>query len=166
MSRRCKVYVYTGVFIVAVLLMALIIKLFFFSGWLTPLLSLKGEKVMEVQVKKSFQDPGVKARYHLKDYQNDVRITSNVNRNRIGEYTIVYEWKNKTVERIVKVVDKKAPKLKLKGDNPLRIFENETYQEAGYTAIDDYDGDLTANVQIKNNVNTCLLYTSDAADEL
>lgn len=154
MSRRCKVYVYTGVFIVAVLLMALIIKLFFFSGWFTPLLSLKGEKVMEVQVKKSFQDPGVKARYHLKDFQNDVRTTSNVNRNRIGEYTIVYEWKNKTVERIVKVVDKKAPKLKLKGDNPLRIFENETYQEAGYTAIDDYDGDLTAKVQIKNNVNT------------
>ena len=113
MSRRCKVYVYTGVFIVAVLLMALIIKLFFFSGWLTPLLSLKGEKVMEVQVKKSFQDPGVKARYHLKDYQNDVRITSNVNRNRIGEYTIVYEWKNKTVERIVKVVDKKS-EIKIK----------------------------------------------------
>ena len=80
-----------GFFIVAVLLMALIIKLFFFSGWFTPLLSLKGEKVMEVQVKKPFQDPGVKARYHLKDFQNDVRTTSNVNRNRIGEYTIVYE---------------------------------------------------------------------------
>lgn len=154
MSKRCSFFVYTAGGIVVLLVMALIIKVFFFSGWLTPLLSLKGEKIMEVQVKRPFQDPGVNAKYHLRDYKNDVRITSNLNLNRIGDYTIVYEWKNKVVERTVKVVDKKAPVLQLKGNNPLRMFENENYQEAGYKAIDDYDGDITSKVKIKNNINT------------
>ena len=49
--------------------------------------------------------------------------------------------------------DKNAPNLKLKGDDKVTIKVGEEYKELGYTAIDDYDGDVTSNVKVTGNVD-------------
>ena len=46
------------------------------------------------------------------------------------------------------------PVITLTGENPMTIAVGGSYTEPGYTATDDVDGNITANVVITNNVNT------------
>ncbi len=47
--------------------------------------------------------------------------------------------------------DTDAPVITLLGDNPTELDIFEAYDEAGYTAEDSEDGDVTANVQVDNS---------------
>ena len=49
-----------------------------------------------------------------------------------------------------------APIISLTGASPLSININDVYTDAGATAIDDVDGDITANIVTINSVNTAL----------
>ncbi len=46
-----------------------------------------------------------------------------------------------------------APVITLLGNNPVYINQNETYIDAGATATDDIDGDITDDIIIDNTVN-------------
>ena len=59
-----------------------------------------------------------------------------------------------TAVRTVKVVDSTPPVITLKGDPFVTVEAGSTYTDAGATAYDGYDGDITANIQTVNNVNT------------
>jgi hypothetical protein len=68
------------------------------------------------------------------------------------------------------VPDTTAPVITLVGDNPAEVIEGSTYTDAGATASDDVDGDLTDSIVVVNNVDTSAIgsYTvtynvSDAA---
>ncbi len=63
------------------------------------------------------------------------------------------------------------PSISIIGDNSINIYQNTIYVDAGATAIDDVDGDLTASIITTGSVNTNLInsYTitydvSDAAN--
>ena len=63
------------------------------------------------------------------------------------------------------------PSISIIGDNTINIYQNTIYVDAGATAIDDVDGDLTASIITTGSVNTNLInsYTitygvSDAAN--
>jgi hypothetical protein len=67
-------------------------------------------------------------------------------------------------------LDTTAPVITLVGDNPVEVYEGATYTDAGATASDDVDGDLTASIVVVNPVDTSVIgeYTitynvSDAA---
>lgn len=45
------------------------------------------------------------------------------------------------------------PTLSLTGDGTVSLYVNDTYTDAGATAEDNIDGDLTPNIVVKNNVN-------------
>lgn len=69
--------------------------------------------------------------------------------------------------------DTTAPTITLTGANPLNLSAGSTYVEPGYSASDNVDGDLTANVTVTGSVNTntpgsyALTYSvSDAAGNL
>ena len=68
-------------------------------------------------------------------------------------YTVVYTTNhmlfNNSVERKVKVVDKKKPKIKLVGDKNYYICPNTNYFEAGYSAYDNYDKEITEKVKVR-----------------
>lgn len=66
--------------------------------------------------------------------------------------------------------DTVPPTITILGDNPATVQCGSTYTDAGATANDDRDGDITANITVTNNVNTSVVgsYTveysvSDAA---
>lgn len=118
---------------------------------------LEGERRLYVEYGEQFLDPGAVVEW--KDGQKTSPIPIDVNGevdvNRIGCYPIKYvaKYGNRIVteHRYVYVVDKQAPVIMLVEDPNSYTLMNEPYAEAGYTATDNYDGDLTEQVIRKEN---------------
>jgi hypothetical protein len=51
-------------------------------------------------------------------------------------------------------LDNIKPTITINGSNPIDIEEGSPYSDAGATASDNIDGNLTANIIIDNDVNT------------
>jgi len=54
---------------------------------------------------------------------------------------------------VVTIEDKTGPIISLNGDNPQKVCQGDAYVEAGATASDLCDGDLTSNIQISGSVD-------------
>ena len=57
------------------------------------------------------------------------------------------------------IQDTNKPVITLLGDNSITIIQGTTYTDAGATAYDQEDGDLTSQIQITGNVNTNVVGT-------
>lgn len=62
-------------------------------------------------------------------------------------------------ERTIRYDDPVAPELVLLGEREITITVEETYEEPGYTAQDNCDGDITARVEISGEVDTATIGT-------
>lgn len=51
-------------------------------------------------------------------------------------------------------IDAVAPTITLKGQNPERVILGSVYVDAGASALDNIDGDISANIAVSNTVNT------------
>lgn len=126
---------------------------------LKPSINLKGEKIITLELNEEYKEPGYTSSYFNKDLTKSVKVENNVDNTKIGEYSIIYTVKTKkclkdnSVKRIVKVVDKISPEITLEGKENITIYLNNEYKELGYKAVDNYDGDITENVIITNNVD-------------
>jgi hypothetical protein len=60
----------------------------------------------------------------------------------------------KYVEDTYVSTDVVVPVITLLGDNPLTIIQGDTYTDPGFTASDNEDGDITANVVVTGTVDT------------
>ena len=56
--------------------------------------------------------------------------------------------------RTVSVVDTVAPVLTLKGEAAVTVIRGKNYSDAGCTASDNYDGDLSAQITVSGEVDT------------
>jgi hypothetical protein len=63
------------------------------------------------------------------------------------------------VTRTVHVVDTTPPVITLSGSTPIDVEYLSTYTDAGATASDNYDGDITTGIITVNPVNTNILGT-------
>lgn len=110
--------------------------------------------------KDTYQEPGATAKADGKDVQ--VQITGSVDMTKLGTYTVTYKaqylWKTKTVKREVRVVDTTAPVIVLNTVPGYITLPGEDYEEEGYAATDDYDGDITDKVQVRTE-NDIVYYT-------
>ncbi len=95
-----------------------------------------------------------------------VHITGQVDPSKVGAYPLAYHakafWLNATALRVVQIVDTQPPILTLKEVEGDYTLPGEDYQEAGFTAYDGYDGDLTHMVSwsYKENVITYVVKDS------
>lgn len=126
----------------------------------SPIITLKGDKEIEISYGETYIEDGYEALDDLDgDLTDKVKITSNIDDSKLGSYEIIYEVtdtegnKGKT-KRIIHIIDNTVPTLTLKGSNPFYMEIGNQYQEPGYTALDNYDGDLTEQVKVTSNVNT------------
>lgn len=80
----------------------------------------------------------------------DVNLMSDVDVNKLGSYDVTYraEWGiwAGTANQKVNVVDTKKPEIILVEDDTYYTLPNHSYEEQGFTAIDNYDGDITDKV--------------------
>lgn len=122
-----------------------------------PELSLTGQAEVTVSRYDLFQDPGATARDRCDgDLTASIQVTDKAS----GDvHTLTYTVTDKagnaaTATRRVTVRDIVAPVITLSGQRELFVPLGGAYQEPGFTAQDDADGDLTASVTRAGTVNT------------
>ena len=104
-----------------------------------------------------YKEYGVKANSLLFNLSKKVKIIGKVDNKKVGSYKLEYKvkflFKTKKVYRTINIVDKENPTIILNGDNNIEIYVNDTYEESGFSASDNYEGDLTAKVAIDSNLD-------------
>ena len=124
-----------------------------------PKLELDGDREIVLSVGSDYTESGYKANDNYDGELTDkVEIINNVDKDKIGEYIISYLVKDTSnnkakVERVVKVVDNISPIIILKGSKNITVKLNSNYNEDGYTATDNLDGDITNKVKVNRNVD-------------
>ena len=110
--------------------------------------------VIEITSGEKLKEP--KAFYHFTDVSNILKKHGKVNYNELGEYSISYEINTllgKYKKKVnVKVVDNKKPQIELTGDKEYKLPYYIEYSEPGFAAIDEFEGDLTAKVQVQQEI--------------
>ena len=124
-----------------------------------PIITIEGDDVIELNVGCEYIELGYNAFDNVDlDLTDKVQVENLVDINKLGEYKIIYKVEDSSGNigekiRIVKVVDKEAPVITLKGNKKITINLNEEYKEDGYTAIDNVDSDITDKVNVERNVD-------------
>lgn len=89
-----------------------------------------------------------------------------INLEKLGTYTITYKalYKNKekTIKKVIEVVDRTKPKIIISQNN-LKICQNGTPLNAVLKAIDNYDGDLTKKIESKVNGKNVIYSIKDSS---
>lgn len=112
-------------------------------------IKLKGEEKITIGLGEKFKDPGVKMIIDL----GKVPVSGNVDNTKLGTYELEYKYFYTTLTRVVSVVDKTEPVITLNGNAEINIALGSKYQELGYSANDDIDGDLTEKIEVTNNID-------------
>ncbi len=137
--RKKKYELTTCMAIIAVLFLILLVQFVFLPSSSGPSISFKGGDSIELEVGAQYDESTVKASNGFQDLSDRLKSDKQVDTGKIGEYVIRYtlEYKGKTyyADRTITVVDKQAPEITLTENN-------------GYTAHDNYDGDLTDKVNV------------------
>jgi len=126
-----------------------------------PVLTLKGDQVMEIEQDARFTEPGYTA---IDDTDGDITknvvVTGSVNVNVPGVYRLEYSISDaagnkSTATRVVEVVQVvyEPPVLTLNGSKAMQINQGDSYTEPGYTATDKLDGDLTKKVSVSGTLD-------------
>ena len=124
-------------------------------------LELYGDASMEIAAHSAYEEPGFLARKGRNDLQALVVTEGAIDVSKPGVYTITYllimNGKEYTQQRVVTVVDREAPVLELLGESQLKISAKHLYEEAGFSAFDRCDGDLTEAVKVTEHMEGDLL---------
>ena len=141
------------------------------SDTTAPAITINGANSVTVSLGSTYIDAGAKA-----SDPDDGNLTSSivtinpVNTAVAGTYTITYNVKDAAgnaatqVTRTVNVVntlppDTTPPVITLLGSNPVTVQVGSTYTDAGATATDNIDGNLTGKIVTVNPVNTSVVGT-------
>ena len=114
---------------------------FFFSLYLI------GEQNVKLRLCEYYEDAGVEATRFGQDVSEEVEITSDLNTQLPGKYTIKYSLGHLEVVRNISVGEVMDPVVELAGYETPEILLGEEYAEEGYYAHDD-GVDITGDVEI------------------
>ncbi|MBW1298604.1 immunoglobulin-like domain-containing protein [Aquimarina litoralis] len=142
-----------------------------------PVITLTGVATLTVEAGTAYTDAGATANDSLDgDITADIVIVNPVDTAVPGIYTITYNVSDAAgnaavqVTREVTVSDTTVPVITLSGSTTLTVEVGTSYTDAGATAADSFDGDITADIVVVNPVDTAVpgIYTitynvSDAA---
>lgn len=134
-----------------------------------PELKLDAETIM-VEVGSEYSKPNIIAKYLGIDISKNVSETGNVDTTKLGEYLVTYKVKeginevSKTLKVVVK--DEQKPTLTLNGSENVDMCDVNEYEEEGYTALDNYDGDITDKVQVIKEKNKIIYKIADSSSNI
>ena len=118
-----------------------------------------GPSTLYIDVFDEYEEYGIKVIRNGVDVSSLVNIDSSLlDTDKVGEYRVKYELnigENKEyVYRVVKVIDKIKPIIKLKGDKEVNVMLGSSYFDDGYEVVDNYDKDLNSKVSVTGSVDT------------
>ncbi len=132
-------------------------------------ITVEGEPVITLEYGQSYEEAGASAQYTAGEYtaQPEVKIEGGVDTTIVGTYLIKYVAVHNgvvgTAYRRVDVLDTKPPEIILVADPEKYTLPNHTYEEEGYTAQDNLDGDITDRVLRQETREKIIYSVSDAA---
>lgn len=124
----------------------------------TVVLTLAGEPQMTLEYGAHYEEPGASAvvrgtRFFREGFvPRNLRIgvQSDLQEDRLGCYRITYSAESflasGQASRKIRVVDTQCPVITLTPDDPEALTQDAPYEEAGFRAWDNYDGDITDRV--------------------
>ena len=154
MSKKFIILLSCAIFVFCLLITTIILY-----NTIKPKITLVGDKEIIINLNEEYVEEGATATILKKDVSKNIKIENNINNKKVGTYEVKYIISNKYIKktasivRTIKVIDNIFPEIKLKGKSSVTIYVGDKYNEPGYTATDNYDGDLTKKVVITNNVN-------------
>ncbi len=126
-------------------------------------MQLNGEKNIVIEYGEQYEESGavanLKGKFLLKNGRPvDVVTDGEVDDKKLGEYTVKYTAAVNKMQaeltRTVKVIDSVAPVLTLNGEAEITLTRGDKYEDPGFNAVDNYDGDITGNVAVNGTVDT------------
>ena len=145
-----------------ILLLDLILAALLLNRWQLSI-RLLGDEVQTVEFGEAYQDPGAEAVFggeHVLHalFKIKAKAHGEVNTGVLGDYTVRYSagflWFSDSCTRLVRVADTTPPVITLKQTPGSYTLPGLAYDEEGYTAMDNADGDLTAYVSVSGSVDT------------
>lgn len=113
-------------------------------------------------------EPSYKVYNSFYDLSDNAKIKNAVDVNKVGNYqvecSVKYLFFKVNKKFNVRVIDDKAPEIKLLGNSVSVVCPNNEYVEEGYSAIDNYDGDITEKVTILNNNDSIYYNVLDSSN--
>jgi hypothetical protein len=120
--------------------------------------------VTTVTVGNTYTDAGATAKDNVDgDITKNIKTSISGNTNAVGTITVTYTVSDaagndakevRTVNVVAATVaDKEVPTITLLGDETVNLVVGDTYIDAGATAYDNIDGNITSNIEIVNDVN-------------
>lgn len=149
-NKRKKNVIYRNTLIYLVIALILLV----INNYSYPELKLLGKKEINLSLNEKYIEPGYKIVPNNKKYK--VVIDNNIDENKTGSYEVKYslQVKNKIINKVrkVNVIDNISPEITLKGSDNIKLYESSDYEEPGFIAFDNYDGDITKNVIVQNDI--------------
>jgi hypothetical protein len=129
-----------------------------------PVITLLGTNPTQIYLNDTYTDAGASC---SDNYDSNCTVTSSgsVDTSVVGTYILTYDVIDSNgnvatqVTRTVNVVTWGTPIITLQGTNPVNIPVGTTYTDAGATANDLEDGDITANIVSSGSVDTSVVGT-------
>ncbi len=120
----------------------------------TPIITLSGSNPVTVEAGSVYTDAGATALDNIDGDITSSIVTGGlpVNTSELGAHTVTYDVTDNNsnaaiqVTRTVNVVDTTPPAITLSGSSPVTIEAGSVYTDAGATALDNYDSDLTSSI--------------------
>lgn len=133
-------------FIILFLLVILIVGMSIYFLLPQKTLELKGNKEVTVALHDEYQDAGVNI--------DDVEIEGKVDTQKEGKYVLTYTYKDQSVQRTVKVIDKNKIVMNLNGCGDTYVKQGDSYIESGCHAIDKTTGKKITQIKTTGSVDT------------
>lgn len=163
-NNKKLVITITGIAVIILFLIIVFLSLFNIN------ITLNGNAKETIEYGETYTEQGAVAEYNMLVSRNNplnVTIEGTVDSSKTGTYHIHYTAKkgifSAKKSREVKIVDSQAPVIELSSVDGYYPKTGEKYQEEGYTATDNYDGDITAKVKRNESNNTITYTVSDSS---
>ncbi len=150
MSRRKRVKK-SG--IVVIVLLLIVVAGLYVAGTLSLKLEFKEKKdLYEVSYNNKDYDEVLPSCTFMGKEVKDVKRSTDIDVTKLGELEVTYTCKKLIFSKSIKVkysvTDNEGPKIELKGKPRAVIYVGEDYEEEGYTATDNADGDVSSKVTV------------------
>ena len=142
----------------ALLTLSIVLFIFFIAHLLTFMFVIRYDfsSIEKIEVNSKFDANDTVAKYRKKKVK--LKHHGEVDTTKIGKYKVEYSSNMKALNRkkdvIYEVVDTTSPKIELLGDQTVYFNYGDNYKEPGYTATDNYDGDVTNKVNVIGDVDS------------
>ena len=140
-----------------------------------PVITMSGSSPIDVEAGSVYVDDGATA-FDAEDgtITGSIVTVNPVDTSILDTYFVTYDVTDSdsnpatTVTRTVNVIDTTPPEITLIGSDPIEVILNDGYVDAGATALDSFEGDLTGSIITVNPVDTSIvdsyIVTYDVSD--